>query len=332
MVSFVKKVGLFVSLSLVLHAQNWHVELDNDLLVSSDDAYTGGFSITYMGDMLERAEEGVYKEYTQTMRDLFSTLFLTDFLNKHINASIGIQQVHITPNDIERSDPIYNDTPYAGIALAHLSLFAWDDAVFDQYRLSLGVVGKRAMTKEVQENIHRFTGSKNPRGWDNQIGERGSVGFGYLRGMRGYEQTYEEGYAFEWFYSVYGDLGNTFIGGGAGTLVRYGKNMPRNFDVPSILFNNAPNKVLNMHDRPNALGWSLDAGTSFNGIGYYYLYEEGERAGYNFYTPRWMLTSKIGASVYVENFNFSLSFFPVVTRKNTTQSASWGRFSLGWHY
>ena len=327
-----KTLFLFFLSNSFLHAQNWYMELDNDLVFSSDEAYTGGASLTYIGDTYNTSDDGVFHEYTAGMRLLVSTLLQDDLSSKKLNASIGLQHITITPSEIQKKEPLYYDIPYAGILTTHFSLFVSEEDAFEQFRISAGVIGKHAYTKEGQEWVHRVTGSQKAQGWDNQVGDIFTLGVAYLKGIRSYEKEYSDGYSFEWFNSYYADVGSAFVGGGAGTLVRFGSNVPNNFDVPTALYNHAPNKMLNIHDRNQALGWSVDVGASLNGIGYYYLYDEGKKRGYDFEQSRWILTSKLGMSLYVDNFNLSLELFPVVTRKNNVQSESWGRFSLGWHY
>jgi hypothetical protein len=315
-----------------LHAESWHVEMDNDLLFSSDDAYTGGLNITYLGDELQSSQDGIYNTYSLAMKNLFSFILVDDFSGKNMSASMGIQEIVITPKNIEVTQPQYDDTPYVGLLNTHYSLFVWDETVFDQYRIQLGYVGKYSGAKELQKSIHILTDSQKANGWKNQLGETFVAGLGYLRGVRSYEYAFSESARFEWFNSFYGDLGNAYIGGGVGSVVRIGVNMPRNFDVSSGLFQNAPSKMLNLQSRSENLGYSLDIGTSLNGIGYLYLYDEGERQGYDFSTPRWSITSKIGLSLYAANIHCSLELFPMFTRDKTIQESSWGRFSFGWNY
>jgi hypothetical protein len=266
------------------------------------------------------------------MKNLFSFILVDDFSGKNMSASMGIQEIVITPKNIEATQPQYDDTPYVGLLNTHYSLFVWDETVFDQYRIQLGYVGKYSGAKELQKSIHILTDSQKANGWKNQLGETFVAGLGYLRGVRSYEYAFSESARFEWFNSFYGDLGNAYIGGGVGSVVRIGVNMPRNFDVSSGLFQNAPSKMLNLQSRSENLGYSLDIGTSLNGIGYLYLYDEGERQGYDFSTPRWSITSKIGLSLYAANIHCSLELFPMFTRDKTIQESSWGRFSFGWNY
>ncbi|MCD6258831.1 MAG: lipid A deacylase LpxR family protein [Helicobacteraceae bacterium] len=329
---FIKTLLLLFLCSSFTNAQNLYLEVDNDLMLSSDDAYTGGIALTYIGDTFSENDTGVYHEYTSVMRSIFSTVLQDDIFSKKLNASIGIQHVTITPSQIQQKEPLYSEIPYTGILTTHFSLFAWDSDAFEQYRISVGVIGSNAYAREMQEWVHRVTGSEKAQGWNNQMGDIFTLGVAYLRGMRSYEREYEDGYSFEWFNSYYADVGNAFVGAGLGTLVRFGSNVPNNFDVPNVLFNHAANKVLNMHDRNQALGWSVELGTSINGTGYYYLYDEGKQQGYDVDIPRLILTSKVALNLYVENLNFSLELYPVVTRKNNIHSESWGRFSLGWHY
>lgn len=326
------KAIFLLCLPILLYGRAFHVELDNDVVVASDEKYTGGLNLIFMGDRYDKDEESYYNNYVAFMRDIYKWVPGTDLQSRALFGSFSLQQITMTPDDINVSEPIYNDMPYYGSLQAHFSLFACNVKSFDEYRFHIGVVGKYALSETMQNRVHELTGNQEAKGWDNQLGVHYGAGFGYLHGARAYEAKIDTNYRFEWFYSYFADVGTSYIGGGAGTLVRFGKNTPRNIDVPTSLFNHAPNKVLNLYNRPNGLGYSMELGTSFNTIAYSYLYSEAEKRGYTIERNRLILTSKIALNLYYKSMSFAFEFYPMFTRERDPQSTSWGRLSFGWSY
>ena len=319
-------------MSISLYGDVLHVEMDNDLIFSSDDSYTGGINITWMGDEYNKSKDGFNELYISSLSDIFGYIPYVDFDGKKLNASFSLQEIIITPSDIYSEEPNYNDMPYVGMLATHFSLYSLSNNEFEQYRITLGTIGENSYAEEIQKGIHALIGNDEPKGWHNQLGPLFIFSFGYLRGFRNYENEYSNGTTFEWFNSYFIDVGNVYIGTGGGTVIRYGKNVPRNFDVQSALFNSSPSKTLNMSCRSKELGWSVEIGTAINSIGYFYIYEESKKKGYDFNMPPIAIISKIGFSLYLEDISMSLDILPTVTKSDTSQSSSWGRLSISWHY
>lgn len=330
--NFIVIVVVILSTPFALYSQSIEFTFDNDFVVGSDEAYTGGMSLVYIGDELADIDDGIYKNYTKMMKSLFSTLTFREFNTKKINASVAISQIHITPRSIEKLEPIYNQSPYAGIANLDFSLFTREADVLEHYKISVGIIGKNAGTKTIQENIHRVIGSENPNGWHNQLGEKTTFGFAYLRGVRAHKSYFDSGNSLELFYSIYGEAGNAYIGGGAGVVMRYGKNVPKNYELMSGIYNPTQFNMLGTLEKTKGWGYSLDVGVSLNGIGDYYIYREGKKQGYDFYSPKTLLITKMGASLYMDNFTFSMTLFPIFAKENITKNTSWGRLDFGWNF
>lgn len=327
-----RKIFLLLLLPFLAYGASVQLEFDNDVILASDEKYTGGLNIIFMGDKYQEGEEGYYNDYVSFLNSLYGWIPKCDLERKDRYGSFSIQQITITPEDINASAPVYNDTPYAGSLQIHFSLFATNDESFEEYRFTIGTVGKYAFSEEVQNGIHNVLGNTKARGWQHQLGDHYGVGLGYIHGARIYETKMPEDHNFEWFYGYFADLGTAYIGGGASTLVRIGKNMPRNIDVPNSLFNHAPNKILNLYKRSKEFGYSMEMGTSFNAIGYNYLYSEARKQGYAIKDNKLVMTSKLGFNLYFENMNLAFEFYPVFTRDEDPQSTSWGRLSFGWSY
>jgi len=64
---------------------------------------------------------------------------------------------------------IPNDLPYVGYASAIFSLYQRQDARFEQFRWTLGLLGPIAGEEEIQKAFHRLINNDEPRGWRHQL-------------------------------------------------------------------------------------------------------------------------------------------------------------------
>lgn len=313
------------------NADVWTFSTDNDLFFQSDDAYTAGGFLSWMGDEYSQSDKDSFTyTYTSTLKSIVTALPLVDLESKKLNAAISLQEIMITPNDLSQEEPIYTDMPYSGTFAMHLSLFAWDKHEFDEYRVSMGVVGPLSGAEQLQSLVHTITGSTEAMGWDNQLGNHFYLNLGYLKGMKSYEYKLNNTTRFEWFNSYYFDVGNYYIGAGAGTLIRIGQNMPNNFNASSTLISISPTNNLNFASRNDKFGWSANLGINGDLIGYMYLQDAARDAGYDVQKQRWLINLTASVDVYYENMRASLELFPSRGSVND-DSTSWGRISFTWY-
>lgn len=134
------------------------VNYENDVFTATDRYYTGGVSLEYASDLLERSP--LHKLLIQTLRG---------------HSRHGISLIHntYTPVDITRKDILFGDRPYAACLLLKSYRITTDT---ERHRrisvaLSTGIIGQGAGSKVLQTAIHRhFTRtSPVPKGWHNQI-------------------------------------------------------------------------------------------------------------------------------------------------------------------
>jgi|GEM_PF-382964 len=313
------------------YADVWTLATDNDLVFHSDDAYTAGMFASWVGDEYSKSEADSFTYlYTSTLKNIFTLLPLIDLENKNLNASISLSEIVMTPNDLTQTQAIYDDIPYSGTLGIDFSLFAWDKNQFDEYRISVGVVGPLSGAEQLQNLVHKITGSEEAKGWDNQLGNHFYVNLGYLKGMKNYEYFLNNDTRFEWFNSMYFDAGNYYIGAGAGSLVRIGQNIPNNFNTPSTLMSTSASNNLNFTSRKNEFGWAANLGISADLIGYMYLQEAAIDAGYDVEREWGIVSLTASFELYYENMRASLDLFPSRT-SSKDDSGSWGRISFTWY-
>lgn len=154
----------------------------------TDKHYTSGVGFSLAYQPLWARSLG---KYVWSLDDQFNP--------EHQNASFAVglvaYQDMYTPSDLSRSDPIYNDRPYA--ALSNGGLFwqravapehegGWIHATLEHFELDLGIVGPSAQGEETQKFVHSniATSSTRPEGWNNQINDEFGFNFTYLRKWR----------------------------------------------------------------------------------------------------------------------------------------------------
>ncbi|MGB5941936.1 MAG: lipid A deacylase LpxR family protein [Leeuwenhoekiella sp.] len=129
---------------------------ENDFFAATDENYTQGYSFEYVSEALKK----------NPANQLFFKL-------KGFSSIFGIALEHIgyTPNDYVSREIQNGDRPFASAIF--LKSFSTANNEKHMYRfsqsLSLGIIGAAALGKEMQVEIHKWTGNKIPRGWEHQI-------------------------------------------------------------------------------------------------------------------------------------------------------------------
>lgn len=309
----------------------WTVSHDNDFMFDSDDRYTGGFFVSWSGDEYAKSEPGsYYRTYIETMNTLAGLLPLMEMEDKQKIASISLMEIMITPDDIESSVPVYDDVPYSGTLALHFSLFAWNDTELDDFHVGIGVVGPSSGAEQIQKGIHTLTGNTDPAGWDHQLGNHLIFNLGYLHGVRSYETQLTDTVKMEWFNSYFADIGNYYIGAGAGTLLRIGSNVPRNFDVSSALMSMSPTHHIDFKRALKGWGWAVKLGVYVNAMGYSYLNEEAERRGYAVEDSKWLIIEEVGFDIYYDDLQVSIEVYHPRVGSEFQSASSWGRINFTW--
>jgi len=318
-------------LPTALRAQSLSASFDNDILFGSDGQYTGGVQIGWMSDELARAEQGSFAYgYIEGYSTILATLLPVTFEGMHRNGAVSIQGIAITPEDTTRKEPDYHDVPYMGATSAIFSLFVWDRRRFHEIQLAAGVIGPASGAGFSQKTFHKLIGNHAPEGWDNQLGNRLLLQAGYLYGICQYEKRLDGDYAFEWFNNLSASAGSGYVGAGAGSIVRLGRNMSGNFVTVSGFFSHSLARQLNAGAPRGGWGWDVNAGIVANALGYFYLYDAANKAGYDFEQPAAFLTGRLGADLYYRNVQLSLELYPSRPVDRYTHSNNFGRLNIVW--
>ncbi|HEB82004.1 MAG TPA: lipid A deacylase LpxR family protein [Gammaproteobacteria bacterium] len=153
----------------------WRLSIDNDLWTgrSTDRDYTGGIGLTLSGARAAR-----YPVSIDGWRAGLDRLLGFSGLNAQAeNLQFHSQQYGMmlfTPEDIDSSEPLYNDRPYASLFFLSNSAFTVlpDRATAYVSRLTVGFLGLD-LAENVQGFLHDMTDSDVPNGWSNQVSAGG---------------------------------------------------------------------------------------------------------------------------------------------------------------
>jgi len=203
----------------------WRVErsnfyFENDIFLKTDTQYTAGwkFSNVYFVPSLHL--------------DILKIPFLFDIKKTHF-ISVALAQQIYTPADLNISEVILHDRPYAGWFYIELGLHQSSKDELDSLSVQFGVVGKLSGGEAVQKGIHHILGNEAPKGWSNQLSNEVGVNLSYQHKWRFVPDDF-------FFMSsniipfLSGTLGNVRSEVAGGFLVRIGLNPIEDFGSSSI--------------------------------------------------------------------------------------------------
>ena len=159
----------------------WSFYFDNDLfaLGDRDNDYTGGVALKLAGTRVKSSFLSV-DSMLGKVNDLtgFPALYKNrEFFTTH---SMEVGFTLFTPMDLESSQPVFNQHPYASLFFINNTrmVIVPEDYLTYQSTFTIGVLGLR-LGGELQKTIHKILDVDAPRGWKNQVSAGGEPTFKY---------------------------------------------------------------------------------------------------------------------------------------------------------
>lgn len=298
---------------------------DNDLFLGQDKNYTNGVRFSWVDDGQDDCEHngGATCAVARTL-DPLPGISAAD--ERHA-LTVSLEQIMITPSDIERTTPDYNDLPYVGYANLEVGLFSWDQRNLYGYGLRVGVVGPDSGAENSQKFVHRVVGSNEPQGWDNQLGPDTIGGAWFIQAHRLFRHTGDHGYETE-LGTAWGIDANNFDGHAqAGGFVRFGRNLPGNF-IPDYAGIGTAGSLVGLFDR-RGFGWELFLGLAGQYTGYSYI---EEHAGpYDIEARDFTGTAIGGFGLRNDGFSFTMTLQTSTSPlRDSNDPLSFGNLSFMW--
>ncbi|MGH6947373.1 MAG: lipid A deacylase LpxR family protein [Kiloniellales bacterium] len=200
------------------------LQVENDTVVATDAHYTNGIQVSLL------SPETAVPQWLDGIWDQVAPL--EQGAGRRVGYTFG--QTMFTPGDIDRSDLILDDRPYAGWLYGGVSLLSYDENNLGTLSLEVGVVGPLSLADETQSFWHDVIGVDRAEGWDNQLENEPGL-------VLSYERKWRRGIAFPLIGlevdatpHVGVSLGNIYTYGAGGLTLRIGEELAKDFGPPRI--------------------------------------------------------------------------------------------------
>jgi lipid A 3-O-deacylase len=214
---------------------------ENDVLVpfnASDGEYTNGlrFSWTYLNGCAPRWMGDWGERHLPHLGERLRHFVYTDSVPADYHYAVEFGHMIFTPNNIDASQLIVNDRPYAGFVYGGLSYAVTDDQGpiaarrQHQFQLLFGMVGPWSYAEQIQKFVHFVSHSAPPHGWDNQLHNEPGVQLNYTFQRR---LVFGNGHL-DFIPGTNFALGSLYDYAGAQALLRLGTKNMRGFPISNI--------------------------------------------------------------------------------------------------
>lgn len=184
---------------------------ENDVfgMGNTDRYYTQGLEMQYVGD--SSTTNGI------TTRNL-----------------CGLRNLIYTPQNIAIAKPQPFDRPWAGLMALSYTTWRADKTESVSSEWMLGVVGPWSQSDHIQTEFHRLIKNRLPMGWTNQIPNEPIVNYTEEHFQEVYLAGSHNGWGFDVVKNYGYSVGNAFVYGDGGFLLRAGWCIPKDCQATII--------------------------------------------------------------------------------------------------
>jgi hypothetical protein len=199
---------------------------ENDCIVRNDRHYTQGFKLSYLHT--DNHAPGWLKKCAESIPTL-------GFSAHAVKIGTEVGQSIYTPEDLEATEVVLDDRPYAGwlytgFILQRRGLTAAKNPTLESFQLDIGVVGPESLAEQVQAWAHHKT---EPQGWNNQLDTEVGVALKYMRAWI-FSPKRDGPRTFDFIPHAGFSLGNIDTSFRVGGMIRAGINLPNDFGARAI--------------------------------------------------------------------------------------------------
>jgi len=193
------------------------LQLENDSFDGASDAYyTQGLQLTYIPDTPVSWPRKILPKY---------------YAQREIHTRFSLGQAIFTPYEIEKTELIEDDRPYAGwLYLSgglHTKHLSPERGLYSAERLdlNLGIVGPSAGAEQTQRWTHRMLDTYDVNGWHNQLRDEPTLMVSYARKWALIRALGNSGTGWELSAQLGGSAGNVTTQLATGLGLRLGNNL-----------------------------------------------------------------------------------------------------------
>ncbi|GAB6162483.1 hypothetical protein JCM12298_16420 [Desulfothermus naphthae] len=196
-------------------------EFLNDAFFREDNKISSSWAIHFHSKIVHAWEE--FGKWGYKLDGIERYLGGTKDLYHRISFSLG--QIIQTPDDLDRSDLIEADVPYAGILVGTINFYSFNSYKFNGLQLVVGVVGPLSLGEQVQKVVHK----KDPKGWTHQLHTEPILNLNFMVKRKLLRYGFSHGFSCDLDAGGYGGVGNLFTQASLVTNFRFGYNLPQGF-------------------------------------------------------------------------------------------------------
>lgn len=290
------------------------IVIENDFVAGKDSHYTNGFYYSWMND------ENVYIP------------FFLDLGSSKKSKSITFSHLMFTPEDIESTEAIEKDLPYAGYASLGYKVFQYNSNFYQEIGINIGLVGPHTYAKELQTDLHKVIGAQIPQGWDNQLGTHLTGGVNLQLGAK--TDIFKLG-IFELDFALCGTyLYDEFYGEtGASGSVRFGSSLRENFQTTGTLYGGFESVLIN-YNNIKGFYWYILFGSFYHNLNNVYLTEASdyyEIGNIDFISGN-ILSLSLGYNSFDITIQVKKSYINGFRIDNDISTDEYGSFSISWEF
>lgn len=220
---------------------------ENDYFANTDRNYTNGVRFSYISGF--KQPRGVSRWVADNI--------LGARPDAGIRRGFALGHSIFTPQDIDATDPLPGQHPYAGWLYGEYSVIVEQENIIDQFAVQAGVVGPAAQGEFVQNNWHGLIGGDPVNGWDNQIGNEPGFVFSYERKLRAMLELRDGTLNADITPNYGASFGNVRTHARVGVMLRFGADLRNDYGPPRVRPSLAGGGYFSPRDR---FSWYVFAG------------------------------------------------------------------------
>ncbi|MEK6775421.1 MAG: lipid A deacylase LpxR family protein [bacterium] len=212
----------------------FNLYFENDLFSESDQDYTNGVKLSWVSPDLQSYVDDPRLPGWVRRANKRLTFFHKNADGLQRNLVISLGQSIYTPKDLNRTDVIKDDRPYAGWLYMGFGFHSKTEDQLDSVELNVGVVGPASFAHEAQDFVHELRGFEKFKGWDNQLSNEPGIAAVYEHKDKFMSMGSRGGFGADAITHFGGSLGNVATYLNLGFETRLGWNIPGDFGTSAI--------------------------------------------------------------------------------------------------
>lgn len=207
--------------------------LENDLFGDTDQDYTSGVRLSWVSpDLNSYQDETLPRWVREVNEEVERILGFPSGLSQNLVISAG--QLMYTPEDLDTSELLEDQRPYAGYLYLGIGYHARTRNRLDSLEFTLGVVGPAALARDTQNLVHDLQGIDRAKGWRNQLKNEPTFKLVYERRRRLFSGGLPGNLEHDFISHGGAALGNVRTYINAGGEYRLGWDLPEDFGTSAV--------------------------------------------------------------------------------------------------